>query len=142
MNRRMKTLGVLVSASAALAAVIAPSVVAAPGTGAKLTTTISLGGATRLASGSPQMVWGDATFDVTRSIPYDRETIWVTNKCYDARGVLVLRRDAVVLWGTTASLAGTTGPMPTAGTRCTAYVTLKPWADRPLGATLSYGVAY
>jgi hypothetical protein len=143
-NGRIKTLGALVSASAVLATLSATPVVAGPSPGGgKLTTTISLGGATRATvSASGQMVSGDATFEVTRSYPYAKETIWVTNKCHDASGALVLRRDAVVLWGTTVSLVGTTGAMSTAGARCTAYVTLKPWLDRSLGdAVMTYGVA-
>ena len=141
MNRRTNTLGVLVVATMALAAFLAAPVVAGPAAGGKLTAT-SLGSATRMAASGPaSLVSGDATFDVTRSAPYDLETIWVTNKCYDASGALVLRRDAVVLWGTTVSLAGTTGAMPTAGSSCTAYVTLKPWLDKPLGdAVMSYRV--
>jgi hypothetical protein len=136
-------LGVLVPACLIFAALSAAPVLAGQGASGRLTTSISLDGAMRLAAGSSgPTVSGDATFQVTRSYPYDKETIWVTNKCYDAQGAMVMRRDAVVLWGTTVSLLGTTGPMQTAGAKCTAYVTLKPWLDRPLGdALLEYGVA-
>jgi len=95
----------------------------------KLTTTISL--ATNSA--------GNASFNVTRSIPYDKNTIWVTNKCWDTGDKLVQRQDNPVLWGTTVSLSGYTWSFPTGGVRCTAYVTLSPWQDKVLGtATLDY----
>jgi hypothetical protein len=115
---------------------------AAKGGGQSLTATISLDSETQAAatSGAP-MVHGDAVFTVTRSVPYDKETIWVTNKCWDAAGNLVQRMDNPVLWGTTVSLVGTTSPFPVSGETCTAYVTLRPWQDRPLGdAVLSYSV--
>lgn len=85
---------------------------------------------------------GSASFNITRSISYDKETIWVTNKCWDANNNLVQDRDAAVLWGTTLSLTGTTSPLPTAGgIKCTAYVTLRPWQDKPLGdAVINYTV--
>ena len=116
---------------------------AAKGGGQSLTATISLSSETLAAapSGAP-MVYGDAVFTVTRSIPYDKGTIWVTNKCWDEAGNLVQRTDYPVLWGTTVSLVGTTWPFPTEdGVTCTAYVTLRPWQDRPLSdAILSYSV--
>jgi hypothetical protein len=121
---------------------VTPSL-AAKGGGQSLTATISLNSETHAAatSGAP-MVYGDAVFTVTRSVPYDKDTIWVTNKCWDATGNLVQRQDNPVLWGTTVSLVGTTWPFPTEdGVTCTAYVTLRPWQDRPLGdAILSYPV--
>jgi len=116
---------------------------AAKGGGQSLTATISLFSETLAAAPSDTpMVHGDAVFTVTRSIPYDKETIWVTNKCWDAAGNLVQRQDNPVLWGTTVSLVGTTSLFPIeGGITCTAYVTLRPWQDRPLGdAILSYSV--
>jgi len=117
----------------ALLALAAMSSLASPGLAAKgggLTTTITLS----------QQTPTKATFTVTRSVPYDKDTIWVTNKCWDATGNLVQRQDNPVLWGTTVSLVGTTWPFPTEdGVTCTAYVTLRPWQDRPLGdAILTY----
>ena len=132
----------LLVACLALAALTAAPVIAGPGGSGRLTTSIALDGATLTrTSSSGWMVTGDATFQVTRSYAYDKETIWVTNKCYDAAGSLVSRRDAVVLWGTNDSLVGTTGAMPTNGARCSVYVTVKPWADRPMGDALDYWVA-
>ena len=140
---RRKLLVLLVPACLALAALSAAPVLAGQKDPGRVTTTISLAGATLVvASAIGPIVSGDATFKVTRSIPYDKETIWVTNKCWDGSGALVVRRDAVVLWGTSVSLVGTTGPMPTGGVRCTAYVTLKPWLNRPLGDALNYRVGY
>lgn len=135
-------LGLIVPACLVLAAFSAVPVLAGPGGNGRLTTSIELDGATRVAaSSSGPTVSGDATFHVTRSYAYDKETIWVTNKCYDAAGALVSRRDTAVLWGTSASLVGTTSPVPTSGVRCSAYVTLKPWLDRPGDAVLDYWVA-
>ena len=132
----------LLMACVTLAALTAAPVLAGPGGSGRLTTSIALDGATLArTSSSGWMVSGAATFQVTRSYAYDKETIWVTNKCYDAAGSLVSRRDAVVLWGTNGSLVGTTGAMPTTGARCSAYVTMKPWADRPMGDALEYWVA-
>ena len=126
-----------------VAALSVTSGLAAKGGGQSLTATISLNSETLAAaqSGAP-MVYGDAVFTVTRSVPYDKDTIWVTNKCWDAAGNLVQRQDNPVLWGTTVSLDGTTWPFPTeGGVTCTAYVTLRPWQDRALGdAVLSYSV--
>ncbi|MBI2031540.1 MAG: hypothetical protein HYT08_02890 [Candidatus Levybacteria bacterium] len=80
---------------------------------------------------------GSVTFNVTRSIPYDKETIWVTNQCWNKDDKLVQDQDGAVAWGTTQSLTGTTSPLPTAGgVRCTAYVTLRPWQDKPLGDSI------
>jgi len=115
---------------------------AAKGGGQSLTATISLDSETHAAatSGAP-MVYGDAVFTVTRSVSYDKETIWVTNKCWDTAGNLVEQRDSAVMWGGSSSLVGTTQPLPTDGVTCTAYVTLRPWQDRPLGdAILNYSV--
>jgi hypothetical protein len=101
----------------------------AKSSGGKLTTTISLA----VNSG------GNASFNVTRSIPYDKNTIWVTNKCWDGDDKLVQRRDSVVIWGSSESLSGYTGSVPTGGVNCTAYVTLRPWQDKVLGeATVDY----
>src|SRR5262245_4581335 len=90
--------------------------------GGDLTTTISLAGASaRTASASS----GEATFDVTRSEPYDKDTIYVVNRCWDGDGNLVVSVGYQVLWGMWDSLNGTTGAMPTGGTHCTAYVSIK-----------------
>jgi len=115
---------------------------AAKGGGQSLTATINLPSETvTAASSDAPVVYGDAVFTVTRSVPYDKETIWVTNKCWDTAGNLVERRDSAVMWGGSSSLVGTTQPFPTDGVTCTAYVTLRPWQDRPLGdAALSYSV--
>lgn len=104
--------------------------------GGSLQTTIALSPTTRVATspGSPELiVYGDASFTVTRSIPYDKETIWVTQHCFDAAANRLSKLDHAVLWGTSLSLEGTTSPFPTSGTRCTAFVTLRPWQDRTLG---------
>ena len=63
------------------------------------------------------------TFDVTRSQPYDKKVVWVYNECYDATGEHVIHNYAPVLWGTSASLTGTTWPLDTGGVACEAYVT-------------------
>ena len=112
------------------------------GKGGSLTTTISLGSESRVAADSSgPMVYGDATFHVTRSFAYDKEVIWVTQQCFDAAGNRVSDLDYPVLWGTSVSLDGTTWPFPTSGANCTAFVTLRPWQDRPLGdAIMSFSV--
>jgi hypothetical protein len=87
------------------------------------------------------MVTGDATFAVTRSRPTD-DVLWVTNTCWDAAGNQVTRVDMVTQWGSWESLVGSAGPAPTAGVACRAYVTLRPWQDRPLkDAVVEYNVA-
>ncbi len=129
---------------AALAFAVAPALADKGGNGGgSVDVTIALDGDTTFVqSDSGLMVSGDATFDVTRSYPFDRETIWVTNTCWDPAGNVVVDQDNVVLWGTSISLEGTTGPMPTGGTHCTAYVTLRPWQDRPYReAIIDYSVA-
>ena len=63
------------------------------------------------------------TFDVTRSAPYDKKVVWVTNECYDAAGNETENLSYPVLWGTSTSLAGYTYPFPTSGVECEAYVT-------------------
>jgi hypothetical protein len=136
-------------AIAFLAVSVAPAIAGQAGNvGGKsgsLTTTIAFSPETQteaVASSSERMVYGDAIFTVTRSYPYDKDTIWVTNRCWDAAGIELERRDNPVLWGTSISLVGTTWPFPTAGVRCTAYVTLRPWQNRPLGdAIVNYFVA-
>jgi hypothetical protein len=92
--------------------------------GAKLVTTIEIAEQTE----------DTVTFTVTRNQPYDKGTIWVTNKCWDADGNLVERQNNPVLWGTTESLVGTTWPFPVSGETCTAYVTLRPWQKKPHNA--------
>ena len=80
-------------------------------------------------------------FAVTRSVPDNDPVMWVTNKCYDAAGALVLWRDLPVSWGLSSSLAGEAGPFETSGVRCTAYATLRPWQSRVLGdAIIRYEV--
>jgi hypothetical protein len=88
---------------------------------AKLVTTIEIADQTE----------DTVTFAVTRSVPFDRDTIWVTNQCWDGDGNLVIDRDAAVRWGWTTNLNGHTGEMPTDGETCTAYTTLKPWQKKP-----------
>ena len=78
-------------------------------------------------------------FDVTRSRLDNKDTIWVTNKCYDADGEMLTQRDFAVIWGFWDSYDGYAGPFETTGTTCTAYVTLRPWQDKVLGnATVTY----
>ncbi|HEY4668224.1 MAG TPA: hypothetical protein VIH05_00460 [Tepidiformaceae bacterium] len=98
----------------------------------KLSATISVGSVSALSSG------GGVTFDVTRSYPMDRETFWVTNRCFDEAGAVVTRVDYPVIWGTPESLVGYAGSFPTGGTWCEAYVTLRPWQNRALSAVLGY----
>ena len=128
----------------ALAITVFASGDALAGKGGSLETTISMSAQTRLASAtdaSGPMVFGDAIFNVTRSVPYDRETIWVTQHCFDAAGNRISKLDYPVLWGTSISLEGTTWPFPTNGASCTAFVTLRPWQDRVLGdSTMSFSV--
>jgi len=108
------------------------------GGGGPLDTTISMDSQTQMAvsASSVPMVFGDAVFTVTRSYPYDKDTIWVTNQCWDDAGNMVVDRDTAVMWGTSTSLIGVTNPMPTDGVTCTAYVTLRPWQDRVLGDSI------
>jgi hypothetical protein len=109
------------------------------GGGGALTTTIALDGQSNLAStASGPVVSGPASFDVTRSYAYDKDTIYVVNTCWDASGAQVLRVGVQVLWGFSWSLSGTTGPMPTAGTHCSAYVSV---ANKQVGDALNYGVS-
>ncbi len=113
--------------------------------GGRLDTTIAMSPQTLMAAGTEDsgepVVYGDAIFTVTRSIPYDKDTIWVTNKCWDSAGNLIVDRDTAVVWGTSVSLVGSTNPMPTDGVSCVAYVTLRPWKDRVLGdSVMSYSV--
>lgn len=98
----------------------------------KLTATISVASVSALGDG------GGATFGVTRSYPLDRETFWVTNRCWDGAGALVTRVDYPVIWGTPESLVGYAGSFPTGGTWCEAYVTLRPWQNRPLSDVIGY----
>ena len=100
----------------------------------KLETSISMQDSARIAlDGS-----SDVSFDVTRSFAYDRETIWVTNKCFDADGNVVTKVDRAVQWGTWESLEGVAGPFPTGGDSCVAYTTLRPWQDRMGAAFIEY----
>ncbi len=118
----------------------AKSVFAAKGDngGGRLTATISLaeGGVAALAIDGSTTV----SFAVTRSIA-DDTVMWVTNDCFDATGQLLTSTDLPVAWGMWYSLDGVAGPFEAAGSTCTAYVTLRPWQDRPLGdAILTYPV--
>jgi hypothetical protein len=112
------------------------------GGGNSLTATISLGSESRVtADASGPMVYGDATFHVTRSFAYDKEVIWVVQQCFDAAGNRISWEGHAALWGEWDSLDGTTVPFPTSGVSCTAFVTLRPWQDRPLGdAIMSFSV--
>ena len=139
---------IIFSGAAVLAIAIgvftAGDALAGRGGGGKLDTTISFSPQTLVGASTTEagvsMVHGDVDFMVTRSIPYDKNTIWVTNKCWDADGNVVVDQDAAVLWGTTTSLVGVTGDMPTDGATCTAYTTLRPWKDRPMDEPLNYDV--
>ena len=102
------------------------------GNSGKLTATIDM-----LSSAESS---GDGTwFAVTRSRYDHKSIIWVTNTCYDAAGNVVVDRDKAVMWGEWNSLNGEAGPFFSDGATCTAYVTLRPWHNRPLGdAVLVY----
>lgn len=115
----------------------ANSVLAARGGGSTLAATISFAGTARVAASS-----GDVTFAVTRTVADNDPVIWVTTKCYSASGTLRSWVDLPVQWGAADSLAGTAGSFATAGTRCFAYVTLRPWQSRVLGdAAMWFDVA-
>jgi len=136
--RRRIALTAFAAAALALASVPAIAVAGKGGNGGSLQLGISMGDANRSLSGSYS---GDMNFYVSRSYAYDKETIWVTNQCWDAKGNKVVDQDNAVQWGMWYSLEGQSGAMPTGGTHCTAYVTLRPWQDRPYGdASLSYNV--
>ena len=67
--------------------------------------------------------------------------MWVTNRCFDAKGAEVSRLDLPVQWELWESLEGSAGPFATAGVNCTAHATWKPWTNRAIsGATIDYGV--
>jgi hypothetical protein len=127
-----KTIIAALAASAIVAALAVPTLGSA---GGKLTASISMGSNASIVATSSS----DQTFFVTRSYAYDKETFWVTNKCFDETGTMVERMDLPVIWGTSASLSGYAGPFPTGGSSCTAYVTLRPWQDRVFSnATIDY----
>jgi len=80
---------------------------------------------------------GFVTFNVTRSISYSKESIWVTNKCWNNNNKLVQDQKSEVNWISDSKLSGSTSPLPTTGgAKCTAYVTLKPWQDKVLNGTI------
>lgn len=107
--------------------------------GGKLTATISMmdepAPATALDGAGPS----DVSFELTRSKLDSKDTIWVTNKCYDADGNMLAQRDFAVIWGTWDSYDGYAGPFDAEGVTCTAYVTLRPWQGKVLGnAIITY----
>lgn len=106
----------------------------------RVTATIALADATRLAAAS-NAVSGDALFAITQSKVTD-DVMWVTNKCFDSKGAEVSRLDLPVQWANWQTLEGSAGPFATAGVKCTAYATWKPWTNRAItGATIDYDVA-
>src|SRR5262249_33303813 len=120
-----------------LAVAVGPALAGKGGGGAGMpATTIALS-QTGTATASSSAVSGPATFFVTRSYPYDKDTIYVVNKCWDASGNQVVGVAYQVLWGAWDSLNGTTGIMPTGGTHCTAYVSIK---NQQVGDALNYAV--
>jgi hypothetical protein len=107
--------------------------------GGKLDASISLGGTSLAASaaGAQPSVSGSATFNVHRSYAYNKDTIWVVNRCWNASGAEVVGEATAVVWGTWENLDGYTGAMAVGGTRCTAYVMVK---GQQVGAATSYTV--
>ena len=67
------------------------------------------------------------TYDVTRNIPKNKDTIWVTTYCDGARV-----QDQPVLWGAYDSLVGYTQPLAVSGS-CHGFVTVRPWQNKVLG---------
>jgi hypothetical protein len=121
----------------ALASVPAVAVAGKGGGGGSLSFSISMGDSAQ-AAGSYA---GDMNFYVTRSIADNKEVAWVSNQCWDANGNKVVDQDNAIQWGMWDSLEGQSGAMPSGGTHCTAYVTLRPWQDRPSGdASIDYDV--
>ena len=106
--------------------------------GGQLKTTLALAGQSGAAKTSVSTVSGSATFDVTRSYAYTKDTIWVYNKCWDASGAEVVNQGSAVVWGTDDSLTGQAGPMYVAGTHCTAWVSV---AGKQLGSAINYNVS-
>ena len=70
---------------------------------------------------------GVVTYDVTRNIPKNKDTIWVTTYCDGARV-----QDQPVLWGAYDSLVGYTQPLAVSGS-CHGFVTVRPWQNKVLG---------
>ena len=139
MARRMTTFLLLAGLVLVLAA--APAFAAKGGNsgGGKLTATISMMNEPASAPAFDGTGPSEVTFDLTRSKLDTKDTIWVTNKCYDADGNMLSQRDFAVIWGAWDSYDGYAGPFATTGATCTAYVTLRPWQDKVLGsAVLTY----
>jgi hypothetical protein len=147
MSKRVQALTIGAALVAVLSITVAPALAGkggggggggggSTGSGSTLTTTIALDGQASFAAAP--MVSGPASFDVTRSTPYDKYTIYVVNTCWDASGNQVLRVGYQVLWGSWDSLSGNTGPMPTGGTHCSAYVSIN---NKQSGDAVSFSVA-
>jgi hypothetical protein len=141
MARRMKTFLLVIGLVLVLG--VAPALAGKGGNGnggggGKLTATIDMmDGATTAAATTEGT--HDVMFDVTRSKLDTKDTIWVTNKCYDADGNMLSQRDFAVIWGTWDSYDGYAGPFGAEGVTCTAYVTLRPWQGKVLGnAIITY----
>jgi len=125
-----------ITVAVALGALLTMSAVGVVYARGKFSTTISVhGGDVAVASVD---AGSDISFDVTRSDFDNKDTIWVTNKCFDADGNVVTRVDRAVQWGMWDSLDGVAGPFPTGGDNCVAYTTLRPWQDRIGDAVIYY----
>jgi hypothetical protein len=124
----------------AVAAVVLGLTAAPALAGGKLDASIALSGSSTLAAASSTQpaVSGAASFNVHRSYAYNKDTIWVVNRCWDASGTEVVGEASAVIWGTWENLDGYTGAMATGGTRCTAYVMVK---GQQVGAATSYTVS-
>ena len=103
----------------------------------KLDATISLAGSPLAAAAAQSSSSGTASFNVHRSYAYNKDTIWVVNRCWDASGSEVVGEASAVVWGTWENLDGYTLPMGVSGTHCTAYVMVK---GQQVGAATSYNV--
>jgi hypothetical protein len=129
MTRRLKVFALIIGVVILAAA---PAALAGKGgKGGKLEATIQPMASARVASTTDSA--GSMSFAVTRSVADNKNTIWVTNTCWDESGSKVVDRDAAVQWGMWDSLEGWAGEFDTAGDTCKAYVTIRPWQDRVLG---------
>ena len=129
MTRRLKIVALIIGV---VILAVAPAALAGKGgKGGKLDATISMMSSARFASTADAM--GSMSFAVTRSVADNKDTIWVTNTCWDESGTKVVDRDIAVRWGTWDSLDGWAGEFDTAGDTCKAYVTVRPWRDKVLG---------
>lgn len=140
MTKRLKTLSIGASVlTAALTVAVAPALAGRGSGGGTMTTTIALNGQAGAAStAAGSSVSGPVSFFVTRSIADNKNVIFVVNTCWDANGTQVLRVGFQVLWASWGSLSGNTGLVPTAGTHCSAYVSI---SNKESGDTISYNVA-